>query len=278
MSDVVAAIALVISDSKARVSAGSTTTTTCQNGITMTLSFGAPVSSWRSVQESILAATQAGIFIVAAAGNDNIDVKGITPASSPFVCSVGASDINDVKAPFSNYGATIGVFAPGVGIQSAWIGGIDASVCSNFSSHLPNEGTVFEGLSITASCAGRLGIGDCKAYKSSPLRKQVIFAANLPILQIYKLITPHPILSHPIPYPSKEEENTNITSAPSQQSLSGTSMAAPHIAALGANIMTSKGPQNPLNLCTTIKNTANVNALSGLPGGTPNRLAYNGVA
>lgn len=99
----------------------------------MTLSFGAPSASWRSIQDSIIAATQAGIFVVAAAGNDNVDVKGVTPASSPFVCSVGASDVNDSKAPFSNYGSMIGVFAPGVGVQSAWIGGPDASVSFFFS-------------------------------------------------------------------------------------------------------------------------------------------------
>ncbi|TID15275.1 Subtilisin-like protease [Venturia nashicola] len=183
LSDVIAGIALVISDSKTRLS------TTCANGVTMTLSFGAPMSTWRSMQESIQAATQAGIFVVAAAGNDNVDVKGTTPASSPFVCSVGASDINDTKASFSNHGATIAIFAPGVNIKSAWIGNIDAS---------------------------------------------------------------------------------NI--------LSGTSMSAPHIAGLAASIMSSQGPQSPLSLCNRIKTNANINVLSGLPGGTPNRLAYNGAA
>lgn len=126
LSDIIAGIDLVISDSTSRAS-------TCPNGVTMTLSFGAPSASWRSIQDSIMAATQAGIFVVAAAGNDNVDVKGVTPASSPFVCSVGASDVNDSKASFSNYGSMIGVFAPGVGVQSAWVGGPDASVSFFFS-------------------------------------------------------------------------------------------------------------------------------------------------
>jgi hypothetical protein len=34
----------------------------------VTLSFGASNANWRSIQESIVAATEAGIFVVAAAG------------------------------------------------------------------------------------------------------------------------------------------------------------------------------------------------------------------
>lgn len=230
----------------------------CAKGVTMTLSFGAPVSSWRSIQEGILAAVQAGIFVVAAAGNDNIDVKGITPASSPFVCSVGASDVNDAKASFSNYGAMIGVFAPGVAIQSAWIGGVDASVSSVLPSpHIPipsNERSISH-LELPSFCelAGQIALPSTKIPSS-------------PLSQPSKPTTSqHPNQHTPNPHPHQ------------QQSLSGTSMSAPHIAALAATIMSSKGPQNPLTLCTTIKNTAITNALSGVPSGTPNRLVYNGV-
>jgi len=37
-----------------------------------------------------------------------------------------------------------------------------------------------------------------------------------------------------------------------------------------------KGKQNPVGLCVLIENTATKNAISGLPSGTNNRLAYNG--
>ena len=40
------------------------------------------------------------------------------PAAYTEVISVGATDQNDVKASFSNYGSTIDVMAPGVGIYS----------------------------------------------------------------------------------------------------------------------------------------------------------------
>lgn len=42
----------------------------------------------------------------------------MSPASYNHVISVGATSNNDSKASFSNYGATIDVMAPGVGIYS----------------------------------------------------------------------------------------------------------------------------------------------------------------
>lgn len=58
------------------------------------------------------------ITLVAAAGNSDTD-NPMFPASYDHVISVGASDPNDRKAGFSNYGATIDVMAPGVQIYSS---------------------------------------------------------------------------------------------------------------------------------------------------------------
>lgn len=63
-----------------------------------------------------------GIVCVAAAGNDNTSIP-MYPASYDYVISVGATDVNDVRAGFSNYGATIDVMAPGVDIISSVAGG-----------------------------------------------------------------------------------------------------------------------------------------------------------
>lgn len=57
---------------------------------------------------------------------------------------------------------------------------------------------------------------------------------------------------------------------------SGTSMAAPHIAGLAAYIAGLEGPSNPQALCSRLVTLASSGALSGLPSGTPNRLAFNG--
>ena len=62
-------------------------------------------------------AATSGIVLVAAAGNDG-DQTLHYPAAYPETISVGATDQNDQKASFSNFGSTIDVMAPGVGIYS----------------------------------------------------------------------------------------------------------------------------------------------------------------
>ena len=58
------------------------------------------------------------ITLVAAAGNSDTDAP-MFPASYDHVISVGASDPDDRKASFSNYGPTIDIMAPGVQIYSS---------------------------------------------------------------------------------------------------------------------------------------------------------------
>lgn len=52
------------------------------------------------------------VFAVAA-GNDNRDACKYSPAASPLAITVGASNIADARAYFSNYGECVDVFAPG---------------------------------------------------------------------------------------------------------------------------------------------------------------------
>jgi hypothetical protein len=52
-------------------------------------------------------------------------------------------------------------------------------------------------------------------------------------------------------------------------------MAAAHIAGLGAYFLALEGPRTPAALCARLQEVATKNALSGLPSGTLNLLAYN---
>ncbi|MFV9510496.1 S8 family serine peptidase [Tepidibacillus sp. LV47] len=70
-----------------------------------------------ALKEAIDYAYAKGVVVVAAAGNDNTDLPSY-PASFANVISVGATDENDQKAQFSNYGSTIDVVAPGTNILS----------------------------------------------------------------------------------------------------------------------------------------------------------------
>ena len=61
-----------------------------------------------------------GIVVVVAAGNENQDAANASPAAAELAIAVGATDIQDVKATFSNFGPTVDIQAPGVDIFSAW--------------------------------------------------------------------------------------------------------------------------------------------------------------
>ncbi len=85
------------------------------------LSLGFATSSIDNLLETrIKEAYDAGIILVAAAGNDGNYVV-IYPASSPYVIAAGSSTSSDARSSFSNYGAGSGVtgidvMAPGSGI------------------------------------------------------------------------------------------------------------------------------------------------------------------
>jgi serine protease len=75
------------------------------------LSLGGGLFS-NSLQQLMTQVHELGIFIVASAGNDNIDVP-MFPASLEGVISVGALDMNKKRAFYSNYGRDLDVMAPG---------------------------------------------------------------------------------------------------------------------------------------------------------------------
>lgn len=68
------------------------------------------------------AAVEAGIHFAVAAGNDNADACNYSPAAATQAVTVGASALDDSRAYFSNWGKCTDIFAPGLSIQSTWIG------------------------------------------------------------------------------------------------------------------------------------------------------------
>ena len=76
------------------------------------MSFGGEISPGLDTAVSNLV-NFAGIPAVVTAGNDNADALASSPARVDVAITVGASDINDTKASFSNYGAVVDIWAPG---------------------------------------------------------------------------------------------------------------------------------------------------------------------
>lgn len=153
----------------------------CPRGVVASMSLGGGYSS--SVNSAAAQLQRSGVFVAVAAGNDNRDAANTSPASETSVCTVGATDRNDNRSSFSNYGRVVDIFAPGTDILSTWIGR-------------------------------------------------------------------------------------------STRSISGTSMATPHVAGLAAYFM-GLGQASSGNACSYIVQNSNKNVLRGIPFGTVNALAYN---
>ncbi|KAG6007792.1 Cuticle-degrading protease [Claviceps maximensis] len=174
-SSIIAGMDYVVQDAETR---------DCPSGTIASMSLGGTYSA--SINQAAAAMVRSGVFLAVAAGNDNRDAADYSPASERSACTVGASDINDNRSTFSNYGRAVDIFAPGTGILSTWIGG-------------------------------------------------------------------------------------------TTRSISGTSMATPHIAGLAAYISALEGTLSPLALCTRIQTLSTKNVLKGVPPGTVNYLANNGI-
>ena len=77
----------------------------------------------RAAEAAVRNSIRAGVTYVVAAGNGNADASAYSPAAVSEAITVGATDRYDSRAEFSNFGPTLDLFAPGVSIPSAWIGG-----------------------------------------------------------------------------------------------------------------------------------------------------------
>ncbi|HVZ11606.1 MAG TPA: S8 family serine peptidase [Patescibacteria group bacterium] len=72
------------------------------------------------LQATIDNAISHGVVVVAAAGNESEDALMESPPSCTGLIVVGATDQNDDRASFSNYGSRIDISAPGVAILSTF--------------------------------------------------------------------------------------------------------------------------------------------------------------
>ena len=87
------------------------------------MSLGGSASA--AIDDAVTSSIAAGVAYAVAAGNGNLfgvaqDACGFSPARVPAAMTVGATDMTDTKASFSNFGSCVDWFAPGVDITSAW--------------------------------------------------------------------------------------------------------------------------------------------------------------
>jgi len=85
-----------------------------------------------SVDDAVGRMFDAGVPTIVAAGNGDWrgraqDACGSSPAGAENAYTVGATDDNDSKTSWSNYGSCVDMFAPGANITSAWYTGDSAT-------------------------------------------------------------------------------------------------------------------------------------------------------
>src|ERR671926_20166 len=61
-----------------------------------------------------------GVTYAIAAGNDNLDACGTSPARVASAITVGSTTTTDARSSFSNFGTCVDIFAPGSSITSSW--------------------------------------------------------------------------------------------------------------------------------------------------------------
>jgi len=73
----------------------------------------------QGMKDAVDAAVAAGVTVSVAAGNDNSDACGFSPAYVPSAISVGSMTSSDGRSYFSNYGTCVAIWAPGSSVVSA---------------------------------------------------------------------------------------------------------------------------------------------------------------
>ena len=82
------------------------------------MSLGGPVST--ALDDAVRRSIADGVTYCVSAGNSSANVSTQSPADVAEAITVGATDINDGFASFSNFGAGVDISGPGVNVTSDW--------------------------------------------------------------------------------------------------------------------------------------------------------------
>lgn len=158
------------------------------------MSVGGPKS--KAVDEAVQAAIDAGIAVVVAAGNSQIDACLNSPSGVASAMVVGASTFDLKRAPFSNYGTCVELFAPGSHVVAAAIESQATTILKNSFGYTFVSGTSLSAPLVTGLYALLLEVNPDAS--PSVLKAAVLEASTRGILDSSSLVgSPNLVASMP---------------------------------------------------------------------------------
>lgn len=125
-----------------------------------------------ALEQAVNEAFASGLHFSVAAGNDSMDACDFSPAAACGPLTVGAVDVSDTMAYFSNQGSCVDIFGPGVDVLSTWIGSNTATnVMSGTSMASPHVAGVLA-----------LYLGSGKHYSTTQLKQKILADAESGLL------------------------------------------------------------------------------------------------
>ncbi|KAH7333759.1 peptidase S8/S53 domain-containing protein [Rhizoctonia solani] len=103
-------------------------TTAPPTGRPCIISLTVTISGYQPFDTAVTNAINAGIHVVVAAGDQNVDASTISPARVVAAVTVGAVAANGNKLSTSNFGSVVDVWGPGKNVPVAWITSPSAAV------------------------------------------------------------------------------------------------------------------------------------------------------
>ncbi len=116
----------------------------------LNLSLGGAGTCDSTSQSAINGARARGSVVVVAAGNSNANASGFSPASCAGVISVAATDRYGSRAPYSNYGSSVALAAPGGDTSSSASNGILSTLNAGTTSPGSDNYQYYQGTSMAA--------------------------------------------------------------------------------------------------------------------------------
>ena len=236
MSDVIKGVEWAVESHTKKVKAAKDGKAKGFKGSVANMSLGGGKS--RTLEIAVDAGVEAGVHFAVAAGNDNADACGYSPAASEKAVTVGASTLTDERAYFSNYGKCTDIFAPGLNILSTWTGSKHAvntiSGTSMASPHIAGLLAYF--VSLQPSKDSAFAVADITPEK---LKKDIISISTKGVLTDIPSDTPN--VSLPL-RKRKRKKHANCV----YSSLLGTAVVPPTTTTSSRRVATTLPPSMPL--------------------------------